>query len=173
MKATEKMKRVLCVALAGGLALVCLAGCGEKKETGGSAGISAESSLETSTAAQESAVSSEPQGMEASTGEMVFSGPEDRNCTSYVIPEGVTKIDISAFAFCSSLTSIEIPDGVTQIGCRVFSFTALTEIEIPVSVTQVGEGVFSGCEELKSIKIPEGMDISNWGLSDDVQVIYY
>lgn len=81
----------------------------------------------------------------------MFSGPEDKNCTSYVIPEGVTEIGHTAFQGCSELT----------------------EIEIPASVTTVETNAFLFCAALKTIKVPEGTDVGEWGLDDGVQVIYY
>ncbi|MBO4545139.1 MAG: leucine-rich repeat domain-containing protein, partial [Verrucomicrobia bacterium] len=40
---------------------------------------------------------------------------------SITIPDSVTSIGSSAFAYCSSLTSITIPKSVTSIGINVFS----------------------------------------------------
>lgn len=42
----------------------------------------------------------------------MFSGPEDKNCTSYVISDGVTEIGVEAFAECSSLKTIKVPKGM-------------------------------------------------------------
>lgn len=123
----------------------------------------------------------------------MFSGPEDRFCTSYVIPDSVTEIGDWAFYCCSGLTSIEIPDSVTKIGDSAFSgCSGLTSIEIPNSVTELGyapehseggswsatsgwvfSGVFNGCSSLKTIKVPEGLHVNLWGLYNDVQIIYY
>ena len=44
----------------------------------------------------------------------------DKNTTSYVIPDSVTRIGDSAFRGCSSLTDIVLPDGVTSIGNNAF-----------------------------------------------------
>ena len=104
---------------------------------------------------------------------VIFTGPEDENCTSYVIPEGVTKISTSAFAGCEELTSVEIPAGVMKIGDEAFSeCTSLTSIEIPASVTEIGRDAFSGCSSLSSISLPQGLDITEVGIPDSTEIIW-
>ncbi|MBR2336678.1 MAG: leucine-rich repeat protein [Clostridia bacterium] len=49
--------------------------------------------------------------------------------TKVVIPDCVTKIDVSAFCYCRSLTSVVIPN----------------------SVTSIGEGAFESCDSLTSV----------------------
>jgi hypothetical protein len=70
-------------------------------------------------------------------------------CQSTVIPESVTKIDISAFSGCYYLTSITIPTNVTSLGSWAFSGCSnLTSITIPNSVTTIGMRAFKGCFNL-------------------------
>ena len=72
-----------------------------------------------------------------------------------VIPDSVTSIGNSAFAYCTGLTSITIPDSVTSIGSSAFSgCSGLTSVTIPDSVTSIGDKAFSGCSSLESITIP-------------------
>ena len=71
--------------------------------------------------------------------------------TNYTIPNSVTTIGDSAFAFCDSLTSINIPNSVTTIGDSAFVWCdSLTNINIPNSVTTIEDGAFYGCTSLPS-----------------------
>ena len=86
--------------------------------------------------------------------------------TNYTIPNSVTTIGDSAFAFCDSLTSINIPNSVTTIGDSAFGgCKSLTNINIPNSVTTIGDSAFAFCDSLTNINIPNSVTtIGNWGL---------
>ncbi len=82
--------------------------------------------------------------------------------TSYVVPEGVTRIDDSAFRGCSSLTSVDIPEGVTEIGNSAFEGCSnLESIALPSTLKKIGENAFRSCKSLTSIEIPE--DVTDIG----------
>jgi len=71
--------------------------------------------------------------------------------TSITIPNGVTTIDMTAFAG-TSITSIAIPNSVTTIGEDTFSdCVKLASVIIPKSVTKIGVRAFDGCTSLTSV----------------------
>ena len=78
----------------------------------------------------------------------------DGSRTDVIIPSTykglrVTRIGISAFYDCTSLTSIEIPSSVTSIGTSAFyGCTSLTSIVIPSRVKSIGISAFYECTSL-------------------------
>ena len=75
---------------------------------------------------------------------------------SFVIPDGVSTISSSAFAYCGALTEVTMPDTVTQIGGSLFSNCEnLTRIDLSQSITEISDGMFFYCEALEQINIPE------------------
>ena len=84
--------------------------------------------------------------------------PAVKNATSFVWPEGVTKVGNYAFGGCSGLTSVTIPEGVTKVGAGAFSGCSnLTSVTIPSTVTSIVDEAFNLCSSLTSVEIPEGV----------------
>ena len=82
----------------------------------------------------------------------------DKNATSYVIPDSVTRIGDGAFEGCTSLKSLVTPDSVTSIGGSAFeNCYSLSSVVLPDSVTSIGAWAFSGCSDLADIVIPDGV----------------
>lgn len=82
--------------------------------------------------------------------------------TDLVIPEGVTKIEDRAFAWCKDLNSVTIPSSVTSIGEGAFAFCQnLTSIVIPQSVSDIGYSVFNQCSNL-TIYCEAESKLSTW-----------
>ena len=82
----------------------------------------------------------------------------DKNTTSYVIPDSVTRIGESAFRHCSSLSSLVLPDSITSIGDRAFEdCSSLKSLVLPDSVTSIGDNAFSDCSSLSSLVLPDGV----------------
>ncbi len=84
--------------------------------------------------------------------------PEGK-ATSYVIPDGVTKIGDRAFSGCSSLTSITIPENVTEIGDGSFRYcNSLTSIDVAPNNENYAsiDGVLFSKDKTILIQYPEG-----------------
>lgn len=78
--------------------------------------------------------------------------------TSVTIPDSVTAIHDSAFAYCSSLTNISIPNSVTAIGSFAFEgCTKLESITLPSSLLTISEFLFYDCSQLTTIHIPDSV----------------
>ena len=72
--------------------------------------------------------------------------------TSVTIPNSVTSIGNSAFAYCSGLTSVTIPNSVTSLGDGAFRrCSSLTSVTIPNSVTEIENSAFYGCSGLTTL----------------------
>lgn len=56
--------------------------------------------------------------------------PENKEGTSYIISDSVTKIGGSAFYYCTGLTSITIPSSITSIESYAFDCCAFTDVYI-------------------------------------------
>ena len=84
-----------------------------------------------------------------------------RYCSSLTtvnIPNSVTSIGGLAFEGCSSLTSVTIPNSVTTIGASAFIYcSSLTSVTIPNSVTSIEGAAFRGCSSLTSVTIPNSV----------------
>jgi len=75
-----------------------------------------------------------------------------------VIPNSVTVIANSAFAYCENLISVVIPNSVITIGDEAFIYCDyLNIVFIPNSVTTIGNSAFSGCNRLNSVIIPNSV----------------
>ena len=76
----------------------------------------------------------------------------------FVIPETVTTVEASAFAYCRELTAVDIPDSVTEIGEDAFyECDKLVSVVLPDSITEIKRFTFGGCGSLAIVTIPESV----------------
>lgn len=75
------------------------------------------------------------------------------------IPQSVTDIGNSAFAFCSEITSVKLSDKLEAINENTFSnCTKLKTISIPNSVKTIADSAFYSCKALKSVSFGNGVE---------------
>ncbi len=58
--------------------------------------------------------------------------------TEVILPENLTSIPNSTFAYCTSLKSIDLPKGLQIIGDMAFNGTGLESVDIPEGVFSIG-----------------------------------
>ena len=84
--------------------------------------------------------------------------PMGKEDTSYVVPDGVLEIGVSAFQGCSKLTNVKLPDGVEIIDDFAFAFCyELESIIVPDSVRYLGDAAFLFCIKLESVTLGNGI----------------
>jgi len=84
--------------------------------------------------------------------------PAGKKETTFTVPASVTRIALSAFSNCESITNITIPSSVNSIGRLAFTDCKnLSNIIIPNSVTTIGALAFYRCTSLRSVTIGNGV----------------
>ncbi len=74
------------------------------------------------------------------------------NIEKLYFPNTLTRIESSAFRYCSDIREVSFPDSLTDIGCFAFECCAkLYKIEIPSQIETVGYKAFGNCQNLTSI----------------------
>lgn len=75
---------------------------------------------------------------------------------SYIIPEGVTAIEESAFEEGVHLKNVSIPDSMVSIGIWAFDNCDLLEtVILPKGVTDIGMYAFSFCDSISNFQVDE------------------
>ena len=94
------------------------------------------------------------------------------NLSSIVIPDSITDIGNSAFADCTNLSSIVVPDSVTEIGDSAFSgCTNLSSITLSDSITSIGKHMFAKCKALTKITVPSKVKTIHWNAFDECSAL--
>ena len=76
---------------------------------------------------------------------------------SYAIPNGVTRIEKSAFFNCTNLTSVTIPNSVKIIEDQAFTSSDFTSVIIGNGITYFGTEAFKYCTSLTSVILVNGL----------------
>lgn len=76
--------------------------------------------------------------------------PPARTGASYVVPDGTTLINASAFSQ-TQVSAIQLPDSLQEIGFGAFWGSRLTEVTIPSSVSLLSSQLFRDCTLLKTV----------------------
>lgn len=95
-------------------------------------------------------------------GKTVFT--HSKGLSSYIIKSGTEIINAKAFSPIDgvdndniSLKEIILPNSITTIWDSAFAYNeGLQEISLPSSIKTIGRDVFKGCKSLRSIRIPHG-----------------
>jgi len=76
------------------------------------------------------------------------------------LPEGLTTIEIQAFAKCTSLQEIQIPSTVQTIGISAFAnCTSLVVLNLLPGLKTIGSMAFCQCSSLVSINVPDTVQV--------------
>ena len=72
--------------------------------------------------------------------------------TDLIVPNGVTSVKNSTFAYYNKLTSVTLPYSVTTIEKSAFTgCEKLTSITLPISVTTIADWAFASCSSLERV----------------------
>ena len=77
---------------------------------------------------------------------------------SFIVPEGITSLEVGAFSDAKDLRKISLPNSLRKIENSAFSGCAgLTHVTIPNGTTHMAKYVFWECNMLMSVIIPESV----------------
>ena len=79
---------------------------------------------------------------------------------SVVIGEGITDIDMGAFAACPNLQTASLPKSLLTIGTGAFAYSGLNKITIPAGVYMIDAGAFEGCASLTGVTFSSTISLS-------------
>jgi len=76
---------------------------------------------------------------------------------SIVLPEGITKIDKSAFHYCVNLETVTFPSTLVEVEEKVFRYTEkLIEADFSnTALTKIGYACFQDSKGLQTVKLPD------------------
>ena len=72
---------------------------------------------------------------------------------------GMTEIPVYFLYEQKGIKEFNIPEGITKINNYAFAYAGLGSITIPSSVGEIGSSAFYKCEDLKTVKLPAGVEL--------------
>ena len=98
------------------------------------------------------------------------------NLSSFVIPEGVTKIESKAFCHCKNLTKIVIPSTVEEIEggfieeCRNLSEIDMSKVHL---LKEIDDNFLGSNNRVKEFIVPEGVtSVGTYFIGSNVETLY-
>jgi len=79
--------------------------------------------------------------------------------TEVQIPNSVTTIGESAFAYAEALRSITLPLHLKAVSKTMLAGTSIENIVIPEGVTTIGYGAFQSCLQLRTVMLPSTLTL--------------
>ncbi len=79
--------------------------------------------------------------------------------TEVQIPNTVTTIGESAFAYAESLSSITLPLHLKAVSKTMLAGTSIESIAVPEGVTTIGYGAFQSCLQLRTVMLPSTLTL--------------
>lgn len=87
------------------------------------------------------------------------------------LPNGILKIDNSAFVFCEDLYEIALPNTLKCIGELAFGCCrSLTNLELPEGLEEIGSSAFNSCVNLKKVTFPSSLRIIGKNIFQDCPI---
>lgn len=74
------------------------------------------------------------------------------------IPKNIESIGANCFEYATGFNQVKFTDNLKAINDYAFCNTKITELDIPGSVKIIAGGAFSLCNELKTVKLNEGVE---------------
>lgn len=86
-----------------------------------------------------------------------------------ILPESVREVGAEAFQYCNCLETVQLNEGLERLGEKetinerefeggVFVNSAIENIRLPSTLRRIEAEMFEGCEHLRSVEIPDGIE---------------
>ena len=83
--------------------------------------------------------------------------PETKEDEEFIVPDFIKEIGSEAFKEHKHIKTVVLPEGLTRIDWSAFQKSSLEKINIPDSVTEIGDFAFFDCANLTDVNASEDM----------------